>query len=119
MASKDPKEYWKYLNSLKRKNSTETPDVNQFFEFFKNTYASEINDDNEEDFAFDIRNAEEFLNRPFSTTEIEKCIRKLKNSKSPGFDNILNEYIKLTKERMLPLYTTLSNIILNTGNIPD
>ena len=32
MASKDPKSYWKYLNSLKRnKNDNETPNANEFF----------------------------------------------------------------------------------------
>ena len=110
----------KYLNSLKRnKNDNETPNANEFFEYYRDMFASETHDDNQDNFGFDPSNAEEFLNRPFSSYEIDKCIRKLKNSKSPGLDNILNEYIKLTKERMLPLYTTLFNIILNTGNIPE
>ena len=61
----------------------------------------------------------EFLNQPFSPSEIEKCIRKLKNSKSPGTDQILNEYLKLTKDKMLHVYVNFFNLILDTGHIPD
>ena len=55
---------------------------------------------------------DETLNRPFTNDEILKCIAKLKNSKSPGHDDILNEYIKLTRDAMTPVYVSLFNIIL-------
>ena len=41
-----------------------------------------------------------------------------KNSKSPGIDNILNEYIKNSKAVLLPFYVQLFNSILDTGIIP-
>ena len=50
----------------------------------------------------------ECLNCPFTSYEIERCINKLKNSKSPGSDEILNEYIKTTKDLMLPVYVPFS-----------
>ena len=54
-----------------------------------------------------------------SQDEICKCILKLKNSKAPSpSDHILNEYIKSTKDILLPFYTKLFNCVLQTGIIP-
>ena len=47
------------------------------------------------------------------------ALKKLKNSKLPGHDNILKEFIKITKAEMVPVYVSLFNIILKTGLIPD
>ena len=43
----------------------------------------------------------------------------MKNSKAPGSDQILNEYIKYTKTQMLPLYAKHFNLILETGIIAE
>ena len=43
----------------------------------------------------------------------------MKNNKSPGVDNILNEHIKSTIQIMLPIYTKLFNIIFDTGIVPE
>ena len=56
---------------------------------------------------------------PFTPTEIERCIQRLKNSKKTGGDRILNEYLKLTHDRLLPIYAAFFNLILNTGHVPD
>ena len=46
-------------------------------------------------------------------------ICKCKNGKAcSSSDQILNEYLKSTKSVMLPIYTNLFNIILDTGMIP-
>ena len=87
MQKSQPKEYWKYLNSLKSHKKTETPTLSQFHDFFADIYSQE--DDSAGDPA---------------SHEIEKCIKKLKNSKSPGRDQILNEYLRLTKDQMLHVY---------------
>ena len=63
--------------------------------------------------------ANNHLNAPFTSVEIDKCIKLLKHYKSPGIDNVLNEYIKCTKTQMLPIYVKLFNIILETGYIPS
>ena len=55
----------------------------------------------------------------FTSVEIDKCIKLLKNNKSPGIDNVLNEYIKCTKTQLLPICVKLFNIILETGYIPS
>ena len=47
-------------------------------------------------------------------------INKLNNGKaSRPSDKILNEYIKSTKDILLPIYTKLFNHILDSGKIPE
>ncbi len=64
-------------------------------------------------------NIDEVLNSPISGEEITESIKSLKNSKSPGMDNIIHEYLKSTIDGMLNFYTILFNKILDTGNIPS
>ena len=106
MQKGQPKEYWKFLNSLKNKKISEMPPLDQLYKYFSNIYSLD-----EETDAFvlsDIspESSNEYLNSPFTPSEIERSILKLKNSKSPGGDEILNEYLKLTKDRMLPVYVS-------------
>ena len=119
MHSKRPKDYWKFLNSVKSKTGPDMPDIKTLYEYFKNSnipdYDVQENCDIENNHNLDNN---EYLNSPITSAEIEKCINKLKNSKSSGTDNIINEYIKQTKQLLLPVYTQLFNIILDTGIIP-
>ena len=95
MHCKRPKDYWKILNSIKNKTAKEMPDINSFYDHFQEC---NLPDDDSEDMPDEsaniLRDNNEYLNSPITTAEIEKCISLLKNSKSPGKDNILNEYIK-------------------------
>ncbi len=59
------------------------------------------------------------LDRIISDDEIRKYVRNQKNNKAQGCDKILNEYIKLTTDVMLPVYRYLFNNVLETGLIPD
>ena len=121
MHRKRPKEYWKFLNSLKNKKQNEQPDLNEFYEHFKNINATS-NIDPEDDIPLtppDFDNdGEEILNCEVTESEIRKCIRNLKNSKSPGADDVLNEYLKCTSTLLMPLYVLLFNI-LETGIMPS
>ena len=113
MHSKRPKDYWKFLNSVKSKTGPDMPHIKTLYEYFKNSnipdYEVQENCDIENNFNLDNN---EYFNSPITSAEIEKCINKLKNSKSPGTDNKINEYIKQTKKLLLPVYTQLFNIIL-------
>ena len=51
----------------------------------------------------------ESLNQRLTETEILKAVKCLKNSKSQGNDNILNEQIKSTIHLMNPIYVKLFN----------
>ena len=59
------------------------------------------------------------LNDLITEAEIDSTIKTLKSDKSCGCDEIVNEYITSTKNLMLPIYTSLFNIILDAGNIPS
>ena len=53
----------------------------------------------------------------FCADEIISAINILKTNKAHGSDNVLNEYIKSTKDVFLPIYIKLFNYILQTGSI--
>lgn len=61
----------------------------------------------------------EELDRPFTENELENCVRMLKRNKSPGIDNVLNEYIIESKAVLLPILCKLFNVILCTGYFPE
>jgi len=119
MHSKNPKHYWKYINSLKSKSPTNMPSLDDFYDFFKD---KNKNNSQEDDFSLPenfLLNSQEMLNCPITESEVSLHISKLNNSKSPSpSDSILNEYIKNTQDIFLPLYTSLFNNVLNTGHLP-
>ena len=60
------------------------------------------------------------LNAPITIEEISKVILNLKNQKACSInDHVLNEYLKYSKDSMLPFYCKLFNLILNTGIVPE
>ncbi|VDI52487.1 Hypothetical predicted protein [Mytilus galloprovincialis] len=61
----------------------------------------------------------EELDRNFTEKELEDNVRKLNKNKSPGVDNIVNEYIIESKPVLLPLLCKLFNVILCTGFFPE
>ena len=93
--------------------------MSTFFEHFKNLSYKNNQKDN-----FDPRDAasegtiNEDLNSEFSYSDITACIKKLKNNKSSGIDNIINEYLKNCPDSVILLIVKLFNLILKTGIIP-
>ena len=59
------------------------------------------------------------INQKISANEILTAIKSLRNNKSPGIDNIVNEHLKTIANIMLPIYVKLFNIIFDTGIIPE
>ena len=100
MQKGQPKNYWNFLNSLKNRKISEAPPLKEFYDYFKNIYSEESNGNFVDDSFLNVSyngSANEFLNQPFTCEEIDRCIKRLKNSKAPGGDEILNEYLKLLK----------------------
>ena len=88
-----PKEYWDILNSSGKKNKPSV-DIIFMYEFMKKT--SEIADqDNEIDINVDVSN-NTIPNQTITSKEIKNAVKKLKNMKAPGGDQVVNEYIKTT-----------------------
>ncbi|MCG7879466.1 MAG: reverse transcriptase family protein [Candidatus Thiodiazotropha endolucinida] len=131
LKSNNPKEYWRVINSEKKKNNVTAP-LNDFYEFYKQINSG-ANSENEDDGDTDINDflqncnfdnefqtiLENEINQKISANEISTAIKSLRNNKSPGIDNIVNEHLKTTVNIMLPIYVKLFNIIFDTGIIPE
>ena len=91
--------------------------------FFQELKSAQIPED--DDAIDDILNGinlnddDQFLNTRITAAEIMKCIQTFKNSKAPGWDEVINEYIKYTKPKLSPIYVRLFNLVLNTVIIPE
>ena len=59
------------------------------------------------------------LNRPIHESEIREQIDKAKREKSPGEDGILNELVKLAKEKLIPILKMLFNTIFHYSIFPS
>ena len=120
---KKPQDFWRLFSKNRRKASDEIP-IQDFFEHFR-AIATEINDVRDaESEAFCAQNDDgdcvyEDLDRLISTEEVKSAIKSLKNSKSPGEDNILNEYFIEAGDILISHITDIFNGIFNTGVFPE
>lgn len=120
MQSSSPKDYWRFINSLSNKTKLTMPPLEDFYNYFKELNESLVTESFDfEDSVFNIGDPDEILNVAISQTEISSAIRGLKTGKSPGYDEILNEYIKCTEHLLMPVYIKLFNTIFDTGTLPE
>lgn len=120
MHSAKPKDYWRYINSLKTNAQAKMPPLQDFYNFFRDI--NSLPDAEAYDFddaEFDINFSDDILNTSISQLEISHAIHGLKTGKSAGHDDVLNEYIKSTEILLMPFYVKLFNIIFDTGILPD
>lgn len=65
--TKHPKEYWKFLNSIKSNETSEIPGISTFYEYFKEVNSSEYNLEEDSEIINDSnRDDNEYLNAPFT-----------------------------------------------------
>ena len=127
----DPKQYWQLLNSLKYgdKENIQNADIHvntdQLCQHLQNqgkpdTFNAQFSQevDNHIENYKNILNENEITDKPFSITEIKKCIEKLKLGKSAGPDRISNEIIKYSSIVTSKSIVKLFNLILESGNYP-
>lgn len=118
MQQKSPKDFWNYVNSLNSKNCDPDIKIENLFQFFKDINSTEHDDAGLEE--HDANNLDlNILNSAITEDEILNCIRKLKNGKCSGTDEIINEYIKVSSQHFLPIYIKLFNMILDCGHVPE
>ena len=119
LKSTNPKDYWRLLNGGKGNQTFASLD--DLFEHFKKTNNSNETYENTEipKTGDEPVLMNEEINAPITENEINEAAKSLKNNKSPGIDEILNEHIKTSVPHLLPTYHKLFNIIFDKGIIPD
>ena len=58
------------------------------------------------------------MRHPFTSDEIYKAKAKLRNGRSPGYDNVIAEYIKYAPKEVDELIAEILNIAAETGDVP-
>ena len=125
MKCSNPKEYWKIIN---KDDSTPKRVGDITMEAFVNHFRKLNNDQSISEHTsnhsntFDPRNItqslNEEINRNFSSEEIITLIKRLKNNKANGIDNIINEFLKNCPDCVIYIIVQLFNLVLNTGIVP-
>ena len=108
------------MNKGKRKKQPNI-EIDKLYDFFQNLNKRAICDGNDglpEVNILQNESINEHINAYISKEEILKCIRKLKNEKACGEDEIINEYIKSTSNQFINIYEKLFNIIFDKGLVP-
>ena len=121
--SQDRNEFWKYLKSMKNTTKNEDlPQLENLIRHLRKLYFDEEiqnKENNDKGQVNDIQKQKfEILNKDITEDEVTKCIKNLKNRKSPGDDQITNEMIKCTNAGGIKLLTKLFNTILKSGYFP-
>ena len=105
---------WKILNKFKKRE--DKIDIDELYEYFKNlNLSNEVGDSNFEMPDNNDNLANDTLNGKIIEEEITSIIQNLKNGKAPGYDCVINEYIKSTISLCMPLYLKLLRKIIDTG----
>ena len=64
-------------------------------------------------------NLNDKLNKALTENEVIKCMKKIKNGKSSGLDNIYPEFIKYLPDSLINVITKFFDRILETTEVPD
>ena len=66
-----------------------------------------------------MQSINEHINRPFTQDEVVTLIKKLKNKKACGIDNVINEYLKNSPTELIVLIVKKNcNLVLLSGIVP-
>ena len=122
LRSKNGRDFWKILNQSDQVSKCSV-NIDDMYHFLRSMNETERTDSyNMEQPNFECEETScEILDSTITEEEILSAVKKLKNNKSPGCDQVLNEHIVSTIVTciFLPLYVMLFNIIYDTGIVPD
>ena len=93
LKTKNPREFWQILNQGKEKSKTGNIPLTDLQTHFSVLSANK-NDKKEPLREPQNQQINRSINVFFTIEELRKHIKKLKNNKTPGIDNILNEFLK-------------------------
>lgn len=116
---KSSQEFWKAVQNFRPKmpNKSKVIPMDEWGRYLQGKYQLEENNIRSELLFIDVLRYS--MDSDFCIGELEKGISNMKNGKSPGPDNILNEYLKsLNNDWKLKLLSFV-NFIFDGGSIPD
>jgi hypothetical protein len=118
LKTSNPKDYWAIINQTNNndnKKRTNLPAASTMLDHFK-----ELNNLGSCPTMPTSQTAEgnDCFNQPFSIEEVQRQIKKLKNGKAAGTDDILNEFLKNSPLKLLSILTKYFNLILDSGVWP-
>lgn len=120
LQSNDPKKFWNLINEKGGSSKPhESPSIQEFFTHFAALYDTNPADENvflPNTLFEEIENSG--INEPFTTQEVLKGIRSLKNNKAPGSDFVTNEMLKNVPQNVISIISEVFNLILDTGIVP-
>ena len=58
------------------------------------------------------------LNQVISEKEVLEAVKSLKNNKACGGDHILNEFLKHSVDKLMPVFVKIFNMVFESGIIP-
>ncbi len=115
LKKRNAKCYWNIIKKHTQAKTTHEIPFDSLTTHFK--HLNEV--DPAESTVNDINPENEFINQPFSQDEVNRAIRKIKNGKACGPDDIYPEFIKYAPAEATEVFTDLFNLVLKTGNVPD
>ena len=119
LKSLNSKAYWKKISNKPHKKTIPIKNDKIYEHFKKLNLDSNVSSSVNHDYSQYMDISCEELDGDCCADEIISAINMLKTNKTHGSDNVLNEYIKSTKDVFLPIYIRLFNYILQTGSIPE
>ena len=113
--SENPKSYWAFFKKLDRKDERIPIEIMKMYNHFKSLNSTNV--------CSQIRHSDNYvndeLNKAFTENEVIKCMKKMKNGKSAGLDNVYPEFIKYISDSLIKVITKFFNRILETTEVPD
>ena len=125
LSDKNSSMFWTEIKSILCKNKASVNSIctNQWYAYFKNVFQFEVTMPhicNEDVFIYvDSLPDLEQLNADIQEQEVITTINSLKTSKSPGIDNILNEMLLLSKDKIYFLLTKIFSHLFLTHSFVD
>ena len=120
LSKENSKLFWKKIKR-KQKQIKTSCDFHLYFKELFETPLSFLSDNSIntiENNCLTPQKYDNFLDSDFTITELEKAIKKLKNEKSPGFDNILNEFLKINTSLFKNTLLSIFNTLFSKGYFP-
>ena len=115
-----PKDFWDIINKADgTKSKIGKISLDSFENHFKNLNDNDIESIDEMSQCDNPTANDLPFNQPISEVEIHRTIKRLKNGKAVGTDNIINEFLKNSPKEMIRLICNYFNLILDTGIVPD